>query len=128
MNFKLKSTPRRTWLAVLGLFLLLGLGYVATAKKEVHIGIYASHIALSVDCAYRSIAKMGGVTKAAVQGTVITFEGRSFSGRLFSETESELSYRFGLDVSSSLLFGEDVDSLALRFSERIADNYKCVLQ
>lgn len=120
MNFKLKLTPLRIGLSVFGVLLLLVVGFLSTGQRIANISMYSEH-PVAVDCAYRAIAKMEGVSEATPQKYVIAFGGSLFSGQLFHGTEGEDFNRYGLDLSISLLSGEDIDSLTQKVWESLRD-------
>ena len=120
MKFQFRLTPIR-WAVLIAVLLVVLLGVAVLSLREVsNISMYSDN-PIAVDCAYRALAALDGVTGAAQHKYAITFEGWSFSGQLFHGTEGEPFTRYGLDVSTSLLFGDDTMALVTKVSAKLRD-------
>ncbi len=97
------------------------LGFAANSiREEANISMY-SESPITVDCAYRAIAAMDGVTSAVAHKYAIKFEGWGFSGQLFHGTEGEPFVNYGLDVGRSFLVSDDMMTIAAKVGGSLRD-------
>ncbi len=118
LRFRLAPIGAIAFLTAL-LVVLMGAAFLLLWEVS-NISMY-SDTPITIDCAYRAVAAVDGVTSAEQHKYAIAFEGWLFSGQLFHGTEGEPFTRYGLDVSTSWLSGDDTMAIAIKVGESLRD-------